>query len=244
MTVELHLGNCLNVLTGLSSESLDAVITDPPYSSGGMTGGARSAPPEKKYVNSGTKLNRPTFTGDNRDARSWHFWSTLWISECYRILKPNGYFLMFIDWRQLPTATDALQAGGLIWRGVISWDKGRAARAPHTGYFRHQCEYIVWGTKGGCPRADGRGPFDGSLHYPVLQSDKFHITGKPTPLMKYLVQIVPEGSTILDPFMGSGTTGLACALTRRHFIGVEIESAYYQIAQRRIAEVRFAKWAR
>ena len=131
---------------------------------------------------------------------------------------------------------DMVQAGGFIWRGIVPWDKGRGARAPHTGYFRHQCEYIVWGTKGGCDHADGRGPFDGCLHYPVLQSDKFHMTGKPTELLRYLVQAMPPGATVLDPFMGSGTTGVACGLTGRNFVGVEIDDTYFEISRKRIAE--------
>ena len=112
---------------------------------------------------------------------------------------------MFTDWRQLPATTDVLQIGELIWRGIIAWDKGGGARAPHKGYFRHQCEYIVWGTKGKCLKQKFTGPFPGCYKFPVKLSDKFHLTGKPTALMEELVQIVPVGKLILDPFAGSGT---------------------------------------
>lgn len=77
---------------------------------------ARQADPSKKYVQGGTKRQYPSFPGDVKDQRSWGYWCTLWISECLRTLKNGGYFLMFSDWRQLPTATDALQAGGVIFR--------------------------------------------------------------------------------------------------------------------------------
>lgn len=234
--VDLHRGNCLHVLQSLPDASVDAVITDPPYSSGGRTSGERSATPVSKYEQGGQKLSRPTFPGDNRDQRSWHYWLALWLSECWRIVKPGGYVLMFSDWRQLPTATDALQAGGFIWRGVVAWDKGRAARAPHPGYFRHQCEYIVWGTNGPCVSQGG--VHDGCFQVPIVQSDKHHLTGKPTRLMDQLVRVVPEGSVILDPFMGSGTTGVACVRSGRSFIGVELDDYYYQVAQRRITEVQ------
>jgi site-specific DNA-methyltransferase (adenine-specific) len=69
--VTLYLGEALRVLDTLEAESIDAVITDPPYSSGGMTLTVRSADPAKKYVTHGQKLQRPSFSGDNRDGRSW-----------------------------------------------------------------------------------------------------------------------------------------------------------------------------
>ena len=234
--IQVLQGDCLKMLAALPSASADAVITDPPYCSGGGTLGAKQKPPEAKYQSTGTKKQYPTFAGDSLDQRSFVLWCTLWISECVRILRPGGIFLMFIDWRNLPAATDAVQAGGINWRGVASWDKGAGARSPHTGYFRHQCEYIVWGSNGPLNKADGRGPFAGCLRHPVVQSDKHHVTGKPTELMRELVKTAPPGGLILDPFAGSGTTGVACALEGRRFIGIEREQAYVDIADKRIAE--------
>jgi len=141
---------------------------------------------------------------------------------------------MFTDWRQLPTASDALQIGEIAWRGVIAWDKTEGSRAPHKGYFRHQCEYIVWGTKGKCPKAEHAGPYPGCFRFPVKQSDKFHLTGKPTQLMEQLVSIVPEGHIVLDPFAGSGTTLVAAKHMKRQFIGIEKDTGYAEIALQRI----------
>lgn len=150
---------------------------------------------------------------------------------------------MFSDWRQLPLATDAIQYGNFAWRGIVAWDKTEGSRAPHKGYFRHQCEYIVWGTKAECKKAIHAGPFAGCYRFPVRQSDKHHLTGKPTPLMERLVSIVPEGSLILDPFGGSGTTAVAAIKTNRNFITIEKELAYVNIAKERItaAHLEFSK---
>lgn len=229
-------GESLSILQTLPDGSVDAVITDPPYSSGGFGREDKAKAPEDKYISGGTKRQYPTFGGDNRDQRSYLAWSTLWISECVRALRPGGYFLAFTDWRQLPVMTDAIQAGGIVWRGVIAWDKGRGARAPHKGYFRHQCEYIVWGTKGAVARLEHAGPFDGCLRESVRQSDKFHMTGKPTALMRELVKPVLAGGLILDPFAGSGTTGVAAVLEGRRFLGIEKEPIYAEIAEERIAQ--------
>lgn len=232
---KIFLGDCLEILKQIPSNSIDAVITDPPYASGGRSISEKSLPPSRKYEQTDNKtVHRPDFFGDTKDSRSWLHWCILWISECQRVLKDNGYFLMFTDWRQLPTTTDAIQMADLIWRGVVAWDKGLGSRAPHKGYFRHQCEYIVWGTKGQCKKAVHAGPYPGCLKFPVLQKDKFHLAGKPTPLMEELVKIVPEGSIILDPFIGSGTTAVAARKQNRNFIGIEKSDVYYQIALNRL----------
>jgi len=85
-------------------------------------------------------------------------------------LKDGGYFLSFTDWGQLPVMTDAVQAGGIVWRGIVAWDKGGGARAPHKGYFRHQCEYVVWGTKGAIDKNNPAGPFSGCFKTPRVAS--------------------------------------------------------------------------
>lgn len=228
-------GESLDILRQLPDHCVDAVITDPPYSSGGQTHADRSKDPVAKYQQTTNKIvNRPTFAGDNRDARSWLHWCTLWISECHRIVKPGGYFLMFSDWRQLPLASDAIQFGEFIWRGTIAWDKTEGSRAPHKGYFRHQCEYILWGTNGACAKATHAGPYPGCFRISVKQSDKHHLTGKPTALMEHLVSIVPPGGVILDPFAGSGTTLVAAKNKGLNFIGIEKEAGYWQVAVNRL----------
>lgn len=232
---KILLGDCLEILKDIPDNSIDAIITDPPYSSGGRSLKDKIAPPSQKYEQTNNKfVHRPNFAGDVKDTRAWLCWCNLWISECHRILKDGGYFLMFSDWRQLPTASDALQIGDIIWRGVVVWNKGLGSRAPHKGYFRHQCEYILWGTKGKCKKAVHAGPYPGCFTYPVLQKDKFHIAGKPTALMEQLVQIVPENSLILDPFAGSGTTALAAKLNNRNYISIEKEETYHKIALDRL----------
>lgn len=229
--------DCLELLAKLPDNSIDAVITDPPYSSGGFTIAQKTQDPIQKYEHSSNKkVHRASFLGDNRDTRSWLHWCILWISECHRVLKPGGYFLMFCDWRQLPTASDAVQMGEIAWRGLIAWDKTGGSRAPHKGYFRHQCEYIVWGTKAKCPKATHGGPWPGCYRFPVLQKDKFHLTGKPTLLMERLVAIVPEGSIIFDPFAGSGTTLRAAKNTNRIYIGCEKDPINWEVAVNRLKD--------
>ena len=238
---EMIEGECLPALMDLPANSFDAVITDPPYSSGGFSRDDKNRSTTDKYQTTGTRRRYPDFSGDNRDQRSYLAWSSLWIAECMRALKPGGYFLAFTDWRQLPVMTDAVQAGGVFWRGIVAWDKGRGARAPHKGYFRHQCEYVIWGTKGAAIQLEHDGPFDGCIQSTVRRDDKHHMTGKPTALMRELVRPVLPGGVVLDPFAGSGTTGVAAVLSGRRFIGIEREAAYAEISRSRLeaAEAEF-----
>ncbi len=235
--VTLFHGDALSMLPNLAPESFDAVITDPPYCSGGTTAGERRRSPEDKYSQDGKLYGRPSFGGDLKDQRSFTWWTMTWLSLCRSVLKEGGYCLVFTDWRQLPALTDAFQAADLTWRGIIAWDKGGASRAPHKGYVRHQCEYLVWGTRGPCRATTHAGPFPGCHQIRVDLKDKHHLTGKPTALMRQLVQIVPPGGRIIDPFAGSGTTLLAAALENRQATGFEREMEYCQIARDRFRNI-------
>lgn len=232
--VTLYHANCFEILPALETATVAALVTDPPYSSGGFSIATKAQDPQEKYCQHGRDLGRISFVGDNKDQRSFAWWSTLWLNECHRLVQPTGYCLLFSDWRQLPIVTDILQAGHFVWRGLIAWDKGGASRAPHKGYFRHQCEFVAWGTNGACRKAIHAGPFPGCMRHPVRQADKFHITGKPTPLMTELVQCADPGGLILDPFAGSGTTGVAALQSGRKWIGIELEEANCEIAARRL----------
>lgn len=228
------LGESLAVLREMPAACVDAVISDPPYSSGGFTRGDRTNDTTSKYVQSGTKIDRPDFAGDNRDQRSFGYWCALWLSECLRVAKPGSPICVFTDWRQLPTTTDALQAGGWVWRGIVPWDKTEACR-PTMGRFAAQAEYVVWGSAGALPERTEVGCLWGVVRQQVDQSDKHHITGKPTAVMQALARICVPGGVVLDPFAGSGTTGVGALLEGRRFIGIELTEAYHKIAEERLA---------
>lgn len=236
--IALHRGDVLHLARSLPAASLDLILADPPYCSGGGTLAERQRDPAEKYCQNGDAKGRASFAGDARDQRSFTWWATQWLALCREAAKDSAYCLVFIDWRQLPSMTDALQAAGWTWRGLIAWDKGRGSRAPHKGFFRHQCEYLVWGTNGKVPRPLDRGPYDGCYHESVRKNDKFHLTGKPTALLRQLVRIVPAGGLILDPFAGSATTLVAAVKEGRRGIGFELSPEYFAIGRSRIAEAQ------
>jgi site-specific DNA-methyltransferase (adenine-specific) len=215
---------------------VDAVITDPPYSSGGMVRGDRTMTTKKKYLqsDSGNLEKLADFTGDNRDQRSFHYWAALWTGAALRIAKPGAVLAVFCDWRQLPVSTDYVQAGGWVWRGIVPWAK--TCPRPQLGRFAAQCEYVVWCSAGPLPTERGVGCLPGWFHYSAPQQRK-HITQKPEDLMRDIVRIAPAGGLVLDPFIGSGTTLAAAAKTGRHYLGFELGAAACEGAARRLEAI-------
>ncbi|MEU1628186.1 site-specific DNA-methyltransferase [Streptomyces sp. NPDC020096] len=236
-TWTLHRGDALTVLHGLPEDSVDAVITDPPYCSGGTSSTARTnQSARKKYVSSDVQHELPDFTGDNRDQRGYLAWMTLVLTQCLRVTRTGGPLLVFCDWRQLPVTSDALQAAGWIWRGIVPWHKPIARPVP--GGFRRACEYVLWATNG--PVDAARNP----IYLPGLYSEsqprgvqRVHITQKPDGLMRDLVQVCVPGGTVLDPFAGSGSTGVAALAAGRSFVGIELSPRYKRVAEARLAAV-------
>ena len=233
-TATLYRGDALAVLQSLPSASVDALITDPPYSSGGMVRGDRATTNvHAKYVQSDSVSGHAleAFTGDSRDQRAYAYWCALWLGECLRVCKTGAIGALFTDWRQLPATTDALQAGGFVWRGLVPWWKPSAR--PQSGRFSAQCEYVVWGSSGAMP-VDYCKPALPGFYQASPPREREHITEKPLSVMRQLVKIVPEGGTVLDPFAGSGTTGVAAILEHRKFIGIEITEHYADVAAARL----------
>ena len=236
----IHQGDSLAILSRLPAGSVDAIITDPPYSSGGAFRADRSKNTGSKYVIGGNAAaedqGKPDFHGDNRDQRGFAFWCSLWLAEAYRVAKDGAVLAVFCDWRQLPIMTDTVQAGGWVWRGVIPWNKTEATR-PQKGWFRSQCEYIIVAAKGIPALYDHTGQTDaaclsGFFVCPV-ERDTVHQTQKPVSVMRWLCGVIPKDGVVLDPFAGSGTTGVAALLEGRSFIGCELSEHYAAIARKR-----------
>lgn len=231
----LFLGDCLEMLATLPVGTADAVITDPPYSSGGAFRGDRAMDTKSKYLSTASENRERTtdFSGDNRDQRSFHFWSCLWAGAALRASVPGAPGLFFTDWRQLPISTDYLQGGGWVWRGIVPWAK-KSSR-PQMGRFSAHCEYVVWGSAGPMPADREVGCLPGFYEF-ASPVEREHITQKPLGLMASMVKICAPGGVVLDPFMGSGTTGVAAIQLGRKFIGCEQSTAYFDIACRRLEE--------
>jgi len=237
--ITLYQGDSLSILKQLESQSIDAVITDPPYCSGGAHAGDRAKSTKEKYLTSGIDTPFPDFGGDSKDQRSFQFWCIMWLSECFRLCKEGGVLAQFTDWRQLPITTDIIQGADWTWRGVAVWNKKNSR--PRKGGFRNQCEYVVWGSKNGLAN-DGpclKGCFDNAI---VMGKKRLHQTQKPVEVMEAICEVAwREDSVILDPFAGSGSTLAAAKRLGKKAIGIERSPHYAQIAAKRLSEIRMGQ---
>ena len=213
-------GDSLQVLKSFSCNTFDSIICDPPYASGGRTQAEKVKSTIRKYSSMGDNAP-PAFDGDSKDQRSW----TDWAPVC-----------VFIDWRQLPSLTDALQWAGWIWRGVAVWDKPNCR--PQKGRFKQQSEYIVWGSNGDMSINRPVPCLPGVFRYPNPQN-RIHLTEKPLQLMRDIVKITEPGGHILDPFCGSGTTILAAVQEGYTATGIEMSAEYVKLGQERLNKAGF-----
>lgn len=219
--------DALDFLRSLPPACADILVTDPPYSSGGMTRGDRQGSGgagSMKYARAESAA-AAEIVGDVRDGRSYAFWCGMWLTFAKRVLKPGAFALVFTDWRQLPTMTDAVQAAGLVWRGVVVWNKRNAM--PNKGRFRQDCEFVVCATNG--PRACGAKVnepcWPGCYDVPLPRGERHAVCSKPEALMEALIAPCPAGGVVLDPFVGWGATPVAALRSGRRFLGCEISEA-------------------
>jgi DNA modification methylase len=228
--VELWCGDCREVLPLIGE--VDAVVTDPPYCSGGFSEAGRQAA-KGMGLRSETIREVGWFVNDNMTSAGLCWLMSHVAGWSRRCIKRGGTFTAFTDWRMSGALAPAIESAGFRYQNMIVWAKPSAGLG--TG-FRAQHE-IALHFSNGTPQ------YYSAKHGNVLQvsrvhsSAREHQTEKPVDLISAIIETVsPEGGAILDPFMGSGTTGVAAVVTGRKFVGIEIDPHYFEIAHRRISE--------
>ena len=205
--VQLYNGDCLEVLKTLAPGSVDAVVTDPPYGVKQLTNYSRFT---GGSVSAEYRKDHAPIHGDDRE-----FDPSPWLQF------PKALLFGFNSYsNKLPRGS------------VVVWCKRRDSRI---GKFLSDCE-LAW-MKGGYGVYLFHHEWDGVIR--ESERGKFHHPSqKPVALMAWVLDKmkIPVGATVIDPYMGSGTTGVACVQTGRKFIGVEIDPNYFAVAEKRIAE--------
>ena len=236
-SVVIYHGDSLDILPHLPKA--DLILTDPPYSSGGAFRSDRSQPTSAKYQHTAeTNREYATFSGDNRDQRSFEKWCAEWMRQCLNLGAGEGSAIgCFIDWRNLSSVIDAMQVAGWVYRGCVPWHKGIDQR-PRKGWFRANVEYVVWGSAGVMitgHKAEGICA-DGVVYHRVNGIEKEHQTQKPVPVFADLMKVRAEWGTVVDPFMGSGTTLVAAKQEGKRAIGIDTSEHNCEIAARRCSQ--------
>lgn len=205
--------------------SVDAIITDPPYNIA--------------KDNNFTSMGRAGIDFGEWD-KGFDLFS--YIDMLPRICSKNANVLIFNDWKNLGQIARYAEAKGFNIKDMVRWEKSNPMPRNRDRRFIVDYEVAVWLTM---PKANwvfnrqaenyDRPLFRGGL---VGQSEKTeHTTQKPVWLMEQiLLTLTNPGQVIFDPFMGSGSTGVAAVNTGRRFIGIEMDDKYFEIAEQRINE--------
>lgn len=221
----LYHGDCLDLMRKIPDKNIDLVVTDPPYKtvSGGcttkknaMTGVLGQG---KKTSKSGTIYAENTITFAE------------WVPEVYRVLKDDAHCYIMVNGRNLSNLQAECEKAGFKYQNLLVWNKGNLT--PNKWYM-NQCEFILMLRKGRAKNIRNLGSST-LINVPNIIGKKVHPTEKPTALMELLINNSSEtGDLVLDPFAGSGCTGVACKNTGRKFIGMELDKKYFEIASQRI----------
>jgi len=237
---KLYLANSLELLKNLPAESVDVIFADPPYflSNDGIT--CKSG--KMSSVNKGNWDKAATFTDK-------HDFNQKWIELCKNILKPNGTIWISGTLHNIYSVGFALEQENFKIMNNITWQKTNPPPNLSCKYFTHSTETILWAKKS----ADAKHFFNYELMKELNggkqmkdvwtgmltpQREKIfgkHPTQKPLYLLKkILLASTREGDLVLDPFCGSGTTGVACKLLGRKFIGIDNDRDFIALAKERI----------
>lgn len=208
----LH-GDCTQVLRSLPSESVDLVVTDPPY-----------------FVRYRDRAGRSIANDGDPGSVLGAF------NDLYRVLKPDTFCVSFYGWNSVSAFFEAWKSAGFKAVGHIVWHKGYSSRRGFLNA-RHEQAYVL---AKGHPGKPAR-PLDDVQPW-EYSGNIVHPTEKAVSVLKPLIQSFSQpGALILDPFAGSGSTLVAAALTGRTYLGIELEAKYVEHARRRLAGVDRAR---
>lgn len=234
VSYDLRLGDCVDLLADIEAGTVDAILTDPPYCSGATTEAGKQAAPGQGLRSEKLRRKGTWFVGDNMTTAGLLWLMRAVAVESLRILKPSGSFLFCCDWRQSVNLVPAVESVGFRYQNLIVWNKGSMGLG--TG-FRAQHELILHFTAGR-PEYHDRSSGNVLTHRRPSAKGRRHPTEKPVELFAELARVTsPEGGLVVDPFMGSGSTGAAVLPLGRSFIGIERLPEYFEIAAERLDDI-------
>ena len=214
--MDLMQGDCLELLKDIPNGSVDMVLTDPPY-------GIDYQSQWKKKKSEWT----PKIKNDKRPFIEF-------IPLIKQFLKPDGCVMVFTRWDVQQKFIDAMNSSSLKVKNVLIWDKEIHGMGDLKHSFASRYESIIFSSEKEF-LFNGKRPQDIIKVRRVLPNELKHPNEKPVELLEQLIEkCTKRNCVVLDPFMGSGTTGVACVNTGRKFIGMELDTGYFDIAQQRI----------
>jgi DNA modification methylase len=230
---KIYLKNCLEFLDGLKDESVDLILTDPPY-------------------NISRKNNFKSIGRSGIDFGEWdkNFDQITWLKKLNRIMSKNGSVIIFNDWKNLGLISSVLENEGFVIKDILRWIKSNPMPRNINRRYVTDYEFALWVTKKGAKwifnKEEGakyqRSEFIAEdFIRPEFKSSIFedgmriHPTQKAVSVFERIIKIHSnKNDLVLDCFMGSATTAIACMKSKRNFIGCEIDKKYFDLSNKRI----------
>ena len=219
--IKLYKGDCLEVMKDIPNESIDLIVTDPPYLI--------------KYKTNRRKNKKHDFCSEILNDDNYDLISN-YIKECFRILKNDTAMYMFCNCDKVDYFKQELEKTGFNIKNMIIWVKNNHTAGDLKAQFGKQYEIIFLVNKGRC-LFNGKRITDVWNFDRVSGNKQVHQNQKPVDLLEQcILKHSKENDIIFDGFMGVGSTGVACINTNRKFIGIELDDNYFKIAKKRIEE--------
>lgn len=216
--IDLHNGDCLEVMKSIPDGSVDMVLTDPPY---GMS-----------FVSNHRADKHKPIANDSSPE-----WIDDLASELHRIVKDDTAHYVFCSYHHIDKFKQAFERYFKI-KNILTWVKNNTSMGDLKGDFAPKTEFILFLQKGRCLI---RGKRDCNVLQYARTGNELHPTQKPVDMLEFLIsKFSDENMVVCDPFMGSGSTMIACLNTNRKGIGIELDKQYFDIAQKRINEHKAA----
>jgi len=208
-------GDCLEVMKDIPDKSVDLVLTDSPY---GMS--FQSNHRKEKYNKIKNDINLD--------------WLPKLSKELFRVSKDNSHAYIFCSFHNIDIFKQEFEKYFKL-KNILIWEKNNTSMGDLYGDYAPKYEMILYLHKGRKLLNGGR---DANIINFKRSGNKHHPTEKPVDMFEYLIgKSTKENDIVLDPFIGSGTTGIACKNLNRQFIGIELDADYCKIAQARIGDI-------
>ena len=246
--IKLYQGDCLKVLKRIEDKSIDVIFADPPYflSSGGVS------------CHSGKQVSVDKGEWDETlSSQDKLKFNRKWLKECRRVLKDNGTIWISGTFHNIYSVGVALELEGYSIINNITWQKPNPVPNLACRCFTNSTETILWARKQLTSKKKGKHYFNYELmkeindnkqmkdvwllNLPKKDEKRYgkHPTQKPISVLeRILLASTKEGDLVLDPFNGSGTTGVACKVLNRKYIGIELDSDYLDLTIKRLNEIK------
>ncbi len=229
-TNKIYNENCLTLIKQIDNESVDLIVTDPPY------------PTTKRGISKNTTTGGLVRSELGQKGKIFQYNDIKpqeYIPEFYRVLKEGTHFYIMTNHVNLYEMLTVAKDCGFHFIKSLIWNKGNKIMGQA---YMSQFEYILFFRKGAFKKINHCGTADilNVANKKTKDEDgkNIHDTEKPIELMQILIEnSTQENDLVLDPFMGVGSTALACINTNRNYIGFELDKNYYDLSQLRIDKI-------